>query len=205
MCEISLKFEFYFRDDALWLIENRKHRVNLISLDCSMYYMFFFPPHTWHISHHPRSSHLSTRVASSLPALLLLLLLLLLLGELGVEDPLHDGGLERRRVQATVRRRNVAVQVAFERKDLKPGEHFIGSRFETRRFQAMGKLNSQPVQPHRRARLLQQQLHRLPVRIRGVAMQVEGDSLLIGRHIHHSAFSLADRYFSQSDEEEVGQ
>jgi hypothetical protein len=39
----------------------------------------------------------------------------------------------------------------------------------------------------------------------GVAMQVEGDSLLIGRHINHSAFSLADRYFSQSDEEEVGQ
>jgi hypothetical protein len=40
---------------------------------------------------------------------------------------------------------------------------------------------------------------------RVVAMQVEGDSLLIGRHIHNSAFSLADRYFSQSDEEEVGQ
>jgi hypothetical protein len=38
-----------------------------------------------------------------------------------------------------------------------------------------------------------------------VAMQVEGDSLLIGRHIHHSAFSLADGSFSQSDEEEVGQ
>jgi hypothetical protein len=36
-----------------------------------------------------------------------------------------------------------------------------------------------------------------------VAMQVEGDSLLIGRHIHHSAFPLADMYFSQSDEEEV--
>jgi hypothetical protein len=36
-------------------------------------------------------------------------------------------------------------------------------------------------------------------------MQVEGDSLLIGRHIHHSAFSLADTYFSQSDEEDVGQ
>jgi hypothetical protein len=34
-------------------------------------------------------------------------------------------------------------------------------------------------------------------------MQVEGDSLLIGRHIHHSAFSLVDRSFSQSDEEEV--
>jgi hypothetical protein len=30
--------------------------------------------------------------------------------------------------------------------------------------------------------------------------QVEEDSHLIGRHIHHSAFSLADTYFSQSDE-----
>jgi uncharacterized protein YhfF len=40
---------------------------------------------------------------------------------------------------------------------------------------------------------------------RNVAMQVEGDSLLIGRHIHHSAFSLADRSSSHSDEEEVGQ
>jgi hypothetical protein len=40
---------------------------------------------------------------------------------------------------------------------------------------------------------------------RGVAMHVEGDSLLIGRHVHHSAFSLPDIYFSQSDEEEVGQ
>jgi hypothetical protein len=38
-----------------------------------------------------------------------------------------------------------------------------------------------------------------------VAMHVEEDSLLIGRHIHHSAFSLADKYFSQSDEDEVGQ
>jgi hypothetical protein len=34
-------------------------------------------------------------------------------------------------------------------------------------------------------------------------MHVEGDSLLIGRHIHHSAFSLADGSFSQSDEGEV--
>jgi hypothetical protein len=40
---------------------------------------------------------------------------------------------------------------------------------------------------------------------RCVAMHVEGDSLLIGRHMHHSAFSLAGRYFSQSDEEAVGQ
>jgi hypothetical protein len=40
---------------------------------------------------------------------------------------------------------------------------------------------------------------------RSVAMQVEGDSLLIGRHIHHSAFALADRSSSHSDEEEVGQ
>jgi hypothetical protein len=39
--------------------------------------------------------------------------------------------------------------------------------------------------------------------LHGVAMQVEGDSLLIGRHIQYSAFSLADRSFSQSYEEEV--
>jgi hypothetical protein len=42
-------------------------------------------------------------------------------------------------------------------------------------------------------------------RVLAVAMQVEGDSLLIGRHMHHSAFSLADIPSSQSDEEEVGQ
>jgi hypothetical protein len=49
---------------------------------------------------------------------------------------------------------------------------------------------------------------RLRIRLcmsRGVAMHVEGDSLLIGRHMHHSAFSLADGSSSQSDEEEVGQ
>jgi hypothetical protein len=40
---------------------------------------------------------------------------------------------------------------------------------------------------------------------RAVAMHVEGYRLLIGRHIHHSAFSLADIHYSQSDEEEVGQ
>jgi hypothetical protein len=40
---------------------------------------------------------------------------------------------------------------------------------------------------------------------RDVAMQVEGDSLLMGRHIHHPAFSLVARSFSQPDEEEVGQ
>jgi hypothetical protein len=34
-------------------------------------------------------------------------------------------------------------------------------------------------------------------------MHVEGDSLLIGRYIHHSAFALADRCSSQSDEQEV--
>jgi hypothetical protein len=32
-----------------------------------------------------------------------------------------------------------------------------------------------------------------------VSMHADGYSLLIGRHIHHSAFSLADKYFSQSD------
>jgi hypothetical protein len=34
--------------------------------------------------------------------------------------------------------RGVAVQVAFESIGLKPGFHFIGSRVETRRFQARG-------------------------------------------------------------------
>jgi hypothetical protein len=38
-----------------------------------------------------------------------------------------------------------------------------------------------------------------------VATQVEGDSLLIGRHIRHSAFSLADTYSIQSEEQWVGQ
>jgi hypothetical protein len=33
---------------------------------------------------------------------------------------------------------------------------------------------------------------------------IEGDSLLIGRRIHHPAFSLSDTYSSESDEEEVG-
>jgi hypothetical protein len=33
-----------------------------------------------------------------------------------------------------------------------------------------------------------------------VATQVEGYSLVIGRHIHHSAFPLADVSSSQSDE-----
>ncbi len=42
-----------------------------------------------------------------------------------------------------------AVQVAFESKGLKPGFHFIGSRVETRRFQAMGQLDwIQPGQAH---------------------------------------------------------
>jgi hypothetical protein len=36
----------------------------------------------------------------------------------------------------------VAVQVAFESKGLKTGNHFIGSMVETRRFQAIGQLDS---------------------------------------------------------------
>jgi hypothetical protein len=40
-----------------------------------------------------------------------------------------------------------AVQVAFESKGLKPGFHFLGSRVETRRFQAMGLNCTQRVQP----------------------------------------------------------
>jgi hypothetical protein len=38
--------------------------------------------------------------------------------------------------------RGVAAQVAFESKGLKPFFHFIGRKVETRRFQAMGQLNS---------------------------------------------------------------
>jgi hypothetical protein len=34
----------------------------------------------------------------------------------------------------------VAVQVAFDSKGLKPGNHFTGSRVETRRFRSMGRL-----------------------------------------------------------------
>jgi hypothetical protein len=41
------------------------------------------------------------------------------------------------------------MQVAFESKGLKPDFHFIGSRFEIGRFQAMGKLDSTCIQPHR--------------------------------------------------------
>ena len=51
----------------------------------------------------------------------------------------------RRRRQLAPRR--VAAQVEFERQSLKPGGHFIGSRVETGRFQAMGKLDSQLAQP----------------------------------------------------------
>jgi hypothetical protein len=43
---------------------------------------------------------------------------------------------------------DVAVQVAFESKGLKPGYHFIGSRVETRRFQALWVNWIQLVQPH---------------------------------------------------------
>jgi hypothetical protein len=43
--------------------------------------------------------------------------------------------------------RFVAVQVVFETKGLKPGFHFTGSRVETRRFQAMGQLDSTRTTP----------------------------------------------------------
>jgi hypothetical protein len=44
---------------------------------------------------------------------------------------------------------SVAAQVdPFESKGLKPVSHFIGSMFETRRFQAVGKLNSTRTVPH---------------------------------------------------------
>jgi hypothetical protein len=65
----------------------------------------------------------------------------------------------------------VAAQVALESKGLKPGYHILsGSRVETRRFQAMGKLDStsELVQPpdhghevHPRVVLLQRLLRRV--------------------------------------------
>jgi hypothetical protein len=76
-----------------------------------------------------------------------------------VTDDSAVGAVSRRRVVArghreVVRRvggglrHGVAAQVAFESKGLKPDSHLIGSRFETRRFQAMGQW-IQFVQPHR--------------------------------------------------------
>jgi hypothetical protein len=58
--------------------------------------------------------------------------------------------------------------------------------------------------PRGRQHAALQSLH-LRAHHRDVAAHVEGDSLLIGRHIRHSAFSLANIHFSQSDEDEVGQ
>jgi hypothetical protein len=42
---------------------------------------------------------------------------------------------------------NVAVQVEFESKILKPGYHLTGSTVETRRFQGMNKLDSTLYSP----------------------------------------------------------
>jgi hypothetical protein len=58
-------------------------------------------------------------------------------------SPTADG-LERvdEEVQALVRALAVAAQVAFESRGLKPDFHFMGSRLETVRFQAMGRLDS---------------------------------------------------------------
>jgi hypothetical protein len=58
---------------------------------------------------------------------------------IGVHSPCAAG---RFKVQC------VAAQVAFRKQILKPGDHSIGLRVETRRFQAMG----QRVQPHQCAR-----------------------------------------------------
>jgi hypothetical protein len=41
----------------------------------------------------------------------------------------------------------VAVQVEFERQNLKPGYYLIGSRFEAGSFQAMGQLDSTCTAP----------------------------------------------------------
>jgi hypothetical protein len=67
----------------------------------------------------------------------------------------------------------VAVQVAFESKGLKPVSHLIGLRVETRRFQAMGKLDSPCTAPP-----VPDVVHGVVVvdvrpRKRGVAVQVD--------------------------------
>jgi hypothetical protein len=77
---------------------------------------------------------------------------------LGRAPPPDDGGGDvaglpplgrqrRRHLRQTFPNRDVAVQVEFESKRLKPGFHFIGSRVETRRFQAMGQLKSTCYSP----------------------------------------------------------
>jgi hypothetical protein len=77
----------------------------------------------------------------------------------------------------------VAVQVKFESKGLKPGYHFIGSWVETRRFQAMGQLDSTctaPLFPHL-APLLDEVARRLvlaPVRQAVRALGVGGTSYI---------------------------
>ena len=48
----------------------------------------------------------------------------------------HLAGVERRNFTGEEAPLGVAVQVALESKGLKPVSHFIGSRVETRRFQA---------------------------------------------------------------------
>jgi hypothetical protein len=50
-------------------------------------------------------------------------------------------------VEGRRRAHGVAVQVAFESKGLKPLFHFTGPRVVTRRFQAMGKLDSTCTSP----------------------------------------------------------
>jgi hypothetical protein len=68
----------------------------------------------------------------------------------------HAGAWSRSRFSAaaaarvSLMRLGVAVQIAFERKGLKPGFHVTLSRVETRRFQAMGQLSSTCSAPPRR-------------------------------------------------------
>jgi hypothetical protein len=58
-----------------------------------------------------------------------------------VEQVLRGPAVEREAVHH-VHSLDVAVQVEFKSQTLKPVFHFIGSRLETRRFQAMGQLDS---------------------------------------------------------------
>jgi hypothetical protein len=80
---------------------------------------------------------------------------------------------------------DVAVQVEFGKQILQPGFDFIGSRFETRRFQAMGQLNStctaptgplRPVGPHRERGHRPDVLHQVvPVHHHAAAARVVPD------------------------------
>jgi hypothetical protein len=62
-------------------------------------------------------------------------------------QPHHGPPPGVRSVNVVNGRRSVAVQVECERQTLKPVVHFTSSRVETRRFQAMGQLDSTLYSP----------------------------------------------------------